>query len=223
MSGWLVLQLADSAFPTGGFAHSAGLEAAAALGEVGGAAGLRGFCAEALWQVGLGALPFVRAAHGAAGDLAVLGALDARCHAFLSSHVANRGSRTQGRAFAATVARVFPRPALVALDEALRAKALHGHLAPVFGAALAALEVEVAEAQRLFLHQSLRGVTSAAVRLGLAGPHEAQRMQHELAPLADEVLARCGAIPVEDAAQPAPLLDLFGATHDRLYARLFQS
>ena len=31
---WMVLQLADSAFPTGGFAHSAGLEAAAQAGEI---------------------------------------------------------------------------------------------------------------------------------------------------------------------------------------------
>ena len=31
---WLVLQLADAAFPTGGYVHSGGLEAAAQAGAV---------------------------------------------------------------------------------------------------------------------------------------------------------------------------------------------
>jgi urease accessory protein len=88
---------------------------------------------------------------------------------------------------------------------------------------LQALGVEVDEAQRLYLHQGLRGVGSAAVRLGLLGPHEAQRLQHDLGPLAERVLAACGGLPLDAVAQPAPLLDLLGSLHDRLYARLFQS
>jgi urease accessory protein len=219
MASWILLQLADSAFPTGGFAHSAGLEAAAQLGEVS-ARSVASFSEQALWQAGLGALPFVRAAHA---DADRIHAIDARCHAFLASHVANRASKTQGRAMIATMARVFPRDAVATLDERVRKKAIHGHHAPLFGASLAALDVPVHDALRLHLHQTLRGVTSAAVRLGLVGPHEAQRLQHDLAPLADRVLARCAAIPIEEAAQPAPILDLFGAMHDRLYARLFLS
>src|SRR5258705_145761 len=59
---WLLWQLADSAFPTGGFAHSAGLEAAWQHGEIRTAAELRQWLVSSLDQVAGTALPFVNAA-----------------------------------------------------------------------------------------------------------------------------------------------------------------
>src|SRR5436309_3455000 len=102
---WILLQLSDSALPTGGFVHSAGLESAFQQGEVRGPADLRRFIRDALWLAGNSSLPLASAAHEHPGSLP---ALDARADAFLSSEVANRASRLQGRAFIDACARIFP-------------------------------------------------------------------------------------------------------------------
>src|SRR5260221_13578088 len=103
-NNWLIWQLIDSAFPTGGFAHSLGLEAAWQHGEVRNRAELISFIEASLQQLGHAALPFVPAAFDEPKKLAEF---DQLCDAFTTNHVANRASRAQGRAVLTAMERIF--------------------------------------------------------------------------------------------------------------------
>jgi urease accessory protein len=231
----LMLQLADSAFPTGGFAHSAGLEAAYQRGEIRTAAEVHAFVRWSLAQAGRGAVPFVIAAAEAGlhchlakdGWTQPLGStlqeLDELSDAFLTNPVANRVSRLQGRAWLSTAIRVFDRPALQRVASAVDEHRLAPHYAPVFGAILATLGVPAARASYLYLFMTARTVLSAAVRLGIVGTHEAQRIQADGRGVIDRVHERSAALTLDDLAQTVPPVDLWQAGHDRLYSRLFQS
>jgi urease accessory protein len=208
---WLVWQLIDSAFPSGGFAHSGGLEAAWQLGFIRTRTELREWIEASLHQLGSAAVPFVTTAHDPSQSLEEL---DAHCDAFLSNHVANRASRLQGQAFLSSARRIFNLPL---------SRPSCGHLAPVFGRISSALRFDLATAVQVFLFLQLRGMTGSAVRLGIVGPMEAQALQQQLSPLADQVLQKSLKLDLSDIAQTAPILDLWQGSHDRLYSRLFQS
>jgi urease accessory protein len=228
VSDFSLWQLADSAFPTGGFAHSNGLEAAWQHGEVPDRAALVSFLEAGLHQAGRAALPFVTAAHG---EPERLGDFDQLCDAFTTNHVANRASRAQGRAFLTAVERIFPERGQVrpreasgmrgCADQAVRAP--YAHLAPVFGACLGRLGAARDITMRMFCFNHLRGTLAAAVRLNIVGPMEAQVLQRRLVPVMEATLTRCGSLTPEDLAQTSPLLDLWQGAQDRLYSRLFQS
>lgn len=218
METLLTWQLVDSAFPSGGFAHSWGLEAAYQAGEVTTDDALGRFLTESLWQTGHAALPFANAAYDAPPRAA---ALDDLCDAFLVNAIANRASRAQGKALLSGCARVWPSADLRALDA--RGALPYAHLAPVTGAALRLLGVARHVAQDMILFITARGILAAAVRLGIVGPFRAQQMQHACAPQIAAVRASCERIEPGRAVQTAPLVDLLQSAHDRLYSRLFQS
>lgn len=224
---WLIWQLTDSAFPTGGFAHSLGLEAAWQHGEVRKRIELISFIEAGLQQLGHAALPFVMAAFDAPGKLTEF---DQLCDAFTTNHVANRASRAQGRALLVAVERIFPerrapaRPISTAVpQQADQEIGAANHFAPVFGACLQGLHVSRKTTARMFFFNQLRSVLAAAVRLNIIGPMEAQMQQLRLSVTAEEILVRCQTLTLDDLAQTSPLLDLWQGAQDRLYSRLFQS
>lgn len=218
---WILWQLADSAFPLGGFAHAGGLEAAWQLGEVS-AGTLRDFIHASLVQTGRGAVPFAAAAHA---EPECFERLDGLCDAFLTSHVANRASRVQGRSLLLACERAFA-PGLAARLLGVGKRDFHGtpgHAAPALGAVGRVLGLDLESSARLLVFQQLRGLVAAAIRLNIVGPLEAQAVQHQLGPAA-ECAARTGlSLGVDDVAQTAPVLELLQAHQDRLYSRLFQS
>jgi urease accessory protein len=250
MSDWLTWQIVDSAFPTGTFAHSWGLEAAWQQGDVDDLPALRAFLDATIRQTARGAIPLVNATYRAPERLALL---DALADAFLINAVANSASRVQGRTLLATIARIWPSAAIADLQgrcagdrstdarDAGQSDRTHGHengsggrsvdgggrvlfhVAPITGAAFRAIGVPLETVQRAVLFAAARGVTSAAVRLGIAGSYEAQRLLFDCGPLLDRVASRCRDFDEEDLAQTEPILDLLQSAHGRLYSRLFQS
>ena len=218
---WWVWQWIDSAFPTGGFAHSGGVEAAWQHGAIRSRDDWRGYLVASLDQAGHALLPWVSAAQR---DPSRLAELDDWCDAFTTNHVANRASRAQGRALWPAACRMFGEARLkLLIDAGGVGPDSPGHFAPRFGAVLGVLGLDRLKSQRLFLFAHLRGLLASGVRLGIVGPMEAQSLQFQLSVHGEDVLTRCAGLEPEDAAQTQPLHDLWQAAQDRLYSRLFQS
>jgi urease accessory protein len=219
---WRVLQITDSGFPTGGFAHSQGLEAAIQHGAVRNPEEFESFLKEALWQCGFSSLPFANGAHQ---ELENLKECDEVLDVFLSNPIANRASRLQGRTFFSTCEKAFQQEetGLELLRKQMDHTEFHFHYASVFGATLKALSIEKPLMQRAFFQISLRGLLSAAVRLGVLGPYQAQQLQTRFSWTLSEILQHCQDFQLDEVAQTAPLLEIYQANQDRLYSRLFQS
>jgi urease accessory protein len=140
---------------------------------------------------------------------------DRRCDLFLNNHVANRASRAQGQAMLASSASVFALPVLVTLAKQVRRERLPGHAATVFGMVARQLDLDWTATVSVMLFQVAKNAVSAAVRLGIVGPIEGQKL------LAQTVESR--ETEPSPAMQISPVLDLLQGTQDRLYSRLFQS
>ena len=217
---WTFWQLADSAFPAGGFAHSAGLESAFQQGLVTDVVSLGSFLETLIQDSARGVVPLLAAVHS--GDQS-LSRVDEWCDAFLSNHVANRASRVQGRSFLTAAEAAFDIAEIADLRERVAEGELSGHHAPLVGRITSLLSLPLRRTVAWFLYTQLRDVISAATRLNIIGPLAGQSLisrfgrfvQHE----ADVAVQR----PVDEVATTSPLLELVATRHDQLYSRLFQS
>jgi urease accessory protein len=238
----LLLLLADGRFPSGGHAHSGGLEAAVAAGRVTGVADLRGFLLGRLHTQGLVCAAFTAATHHAATDPAttlptttnpaggdcsmaggVVALLDEELDARTPSPALRLTSRRQGRAQLRAARSIWPAACL-----ALAPAHPDGPHQPVaLGLTTAAAGLDAEQAALAAAYGVLTGPASAAVRLLGLDPYHVQKVLAALAgdcdAVARQAAAAAGKSPAELPCASAPLADISAQLHATWEVRLFAS
>lgn len=210
-----LLLLTDGRFPSGGHAHSGGIEAAVMAGRVTGIDTLAVFLAGRLTTAGRVAAALAAAAATVAHDVA---AIDAEAAARIPSPALRAASRVQGRQLLRTARTVL---GCDDLPEELHHPVAMG----VVSAATPGLGP--VDAARWAAYEGVSGPASAAVRLLGLDPFRAWGVVAALLPEADAIAREAAA----GAARPlehlpscsAPLLDIGAEHHAASEVRLFAS
>jgi len=222
------LQLADSAFPSGAYTLSGGLETMLEEGRVAIPDGLAG-CIRAvlLGRAARGDLAALVAAHRAASeappDLGSIFAIDRRLEATKLAAEERTGARRVGRRIAVEGDRLISSPAVGALLVAIDGGDTPGTAAVAFGVVAAGMAILEREAALSAAHGMTLGLLGVAVRLGRIGHGDQQRLLRD----AREVIVR--AVEIARAGDGrvlrpfAPGLDVAMARHEVASGRMFAS
>lgn len=219
------LQLADSAFPSGLYTLSYGLEAFAQAGLLR-PAGLGALLADYLRHgVGPSDGAALACAHRAAeaDDLGLAVEADLRLSAVKLPREARESSRRTGRQLLATAGRVFGGGVLAAYAGRVRAGAAPGNHAVVLGLAMARLGIARERAVAGELHAFASSAVGSAVRLAAIDHLVAQEVLHGLKPVVARVALAHVESRVRDIAGCTPLIDVMSMRHERAELRLFMS
>jgi urease accessory protein len=204
-----LLVLADGRLPTGGHAHSGGLEAACAAHRVAGPGELEQFLRGRLATVGLVAAGFAAAACREPDRWAEL---DEELDARTPSPALRKASRAQGRAM------LRAGRALWTVAEGPDA----AHHAVALGLVAKAAGLDPEHAALAAAYGSVTGPASAAIKLLSLDPYPVHALLARLADACEQTARRACAYPGLPAAS-APLVDLDAEHHATWEVRLFAS
>jgi len=223
---WLarLLQVNDSAFPTGGYAHSYGFEQIVALGLVSDAESMQRHIETHLWPMLIHfELPIVRFAQQAAlqDDEAALLKLDAMVDATKTARELREASRSTGRRRLHAFLEAGALPVLISFARAIDEGRAEGHHTVVFGAGLSALPQRALLTSWAF--QSLSALCLASPKLLRIGQDAAQRVLSATLANMETNVTRSLTVPHDDVGWFDPLADLASMQHEIAHERLFIS
>jgi urease accessory protein len=216
------LQQADAAFPSGGFAFSNGVEGLDAMGVRLDGPALAGVMEAVLRHRWTPCDRIALAQAWRAGpDVPRMAEIGRALEAATLPESLRLGSRRNGAALLAAHVRLGT-PGASALQAALEADALLGHLPLLQGALWRAVGLDEAAAIQVSGYTAASGVASAAVRLGCLGALPAQAALRDVLPLIAE-LSR-GPVPdINRLGGFLPWLDIACARQQGASLRLFAS
>lgn len=226
MSAYRLLQISDSAFPRGAFAHSYGLETYVAEGRVASAAELEEFIASVL-RHGAATLDgvYLREAFLAkqVDDLPRVMALDDAYDAARPVKSLRDASRSVGRQFLRTARGFIEDSFLEELEEEVKQERTSGHYPVALGCVAESLSLACEEGLESLGYGVVSDLVSAAVRLVPLGQTEGQRVISNLEGAVREAVETAAALSLEDAHSWGPGHEIRAMTHRRLHTRLFVS
>lgn len=216
-----VLLLADGRSPTGGLAHSGGVEAAARAGVVSDEATLLEMLETRLATAGLVAAGLAAAACSIAGEADFapgLTQLDIEADARMPSEAARMASRAQGRGLLRLARASWPHP-VYGPGGPLGDRPHHSL---VLGVAVCAAGGTSLDAALVAALASVSGPASAAVRLLGLDPIAVTGLLAQLGRRVEEI-ARAAVSAAELPSAGHPLLDVFAEHHAARSSTLFTS
>jgi urease accessory protein len=215
-----LLLLADGRLPSGGHAHSGGLEAAVAAGRVRDLSTVEAFLNGRLATVGLVAAAFAAATVHRCVTSGRLEELDHGLDARTPSPGLRRASRAQGRALLRAGRAMWPPRDLPPHPEG-------PHHPVVLGAIAASAGLSPRDAAVVAAYGSITAPASAAVRLLALDPYPVHGLLAGLAAACDRTADQAAATADRDVddlpAASAPLLDIGAEHHATWEVRLFAS
>jgi urease accessory protein len=221
-----ILQLTDSTFPTGAFAHSFGLETYVARGIIRTVTTLEEFITHTLLNAiassdGVACVAMMRAGPDWQ-DL--VQRLDGRLSAMKVVTESRQASRALGTRFLRTTTALFSLPRATNYLSAVDAATLYGHISLAYGLVCHDLDLPVSPALVAWFRHYCASMVSVGVRLIPLGQTAGQELLARLgAPIRDAV-ALALERDVDDMASFAPGQELAGIMHrDVLTTRLYIS
>jgi urease accessory protein len=216
------LLLADGRFPSGGYAHSGGLEASVAAGRVGGLPALTAFLEGRLATTGLVTAALAAAACSGRHSWSDL---DAETDARIPSPALRQISRLQGRQLLRAARAIWdePLPALAGASATPQGP----HAAVTIGAVACAAGLDLLDAARWAAYEAVITPAAAGIRLLSLDPFAVTTLVAQLCEQIEQVAVRAaeaaGGPLGELPCAAAPMLDIAAEHHISAEVRLFAS
>ena len=218
-----LLQLTDSFFPTGAFAHSFGLETYVQLGLVNAPETFEMFLRSTLHHSLRNGDAVAIGLTYKATEIEGVVDLDARLTAMKVARESREGSIKIGKQFLRNTAILERNEMLDEYAERVRSGRCAGHHAIAYGLVASAAKIDLFSAVLGYLHAHVVGQVSAAVRLIPLKPTDGQGIIDAIRPDLIDVARFAERAGMDDLGGFTPGLDIRGMQHERLYSRLFIS
>jgi len=224
-SALVTWQLTDTAFPSGAYTLSHGLEGYAQARAVDAETLPRLLHDLVVHAIGPADSTALALAHDAAlaDDWERVRAVDERLHAAKLAREPRQASLRIGRQLLPICREVFPSAQAERLAELVERRRTPATQAVVIGVVYAGAGVPRDQAVAADLFAFCSSFAGAALRLRLADHRGAQRLLRETGPAIERATAAALSRPLEDVGGCAPLADVMAARHERAEAKLFAS